>query len=183
MSYCRQRSFEQHYRYQQNIDNREKGLAVWHCLRELKYEVPIYWHAVSTCQLPRTMALVLIHDLLFTKRGIQSSDGPLKQAVMRHKARLKAELVKYKIKMGAKTDDDLVSQKVKDAGTWFFKEWDWDDNLLIKWSSFNTALCSGQWTQDHGRQSDTSIHQGGVYTGRGSRRSLFVKVKMTEERR
>ncbi|CAO3695263.1 unnamed protein product [Umbelopsis ramanniana] len=66
-------------------------------------------------KLPRTMALVLIHDLLFTKRGIQSSDGPLKQAVMRHKARLKAELVKYKIKMGAKTNDDLVSQKVKDA--------------------------------------------------------------------
>jgi len=61
------------------------------------------------------MALVLIHDMLFTKRGIQSSDGPLKQMVMRHKARLKAELVKYKIKMGAKTDDDLVSQKVKDA--------------------------------------------------------------------
>lgn len=68
------------------------------------------------------MALVLIHDLLFTKRGIQSSDGPLKQAVMRHKARLKAELVKYKIKMGAKTNDDLVSQKVKDAGTWFLKQ-------------------------------------------------------------
>ncbi|KAI8576757.1 hypothetical protein K450DRAFT_255440 [Umbelopsis ramanniana AG] len=66
-------------------------------------------------KLPRTMALLLIHDLLFTKRGIQSSDGPLKQAVMRHKARLKAELVKYKIKMGAKSDDDLVSQKVKDA--------------------------------------------------------------------
>jgi putative methyltransferase len=63
------------------------------------------------------MALVLVHDLLFTKRGIQSSDGPLKQAVMRHKARLKAELVKYKIKVGAKSDDDLVSQKVKDAGT------------------------------------------------------------------
>ncbi|KAJ2956854.1 hypothetical protein NQZ79_g7356 [Umbelopsis isabellina] len=61
------------------------------------------------------MALVLVHDLLFTKRGIQSSDGPLKQAVMRHKARLKAELVKYKIKVGAKSDEDLVSQKVKDA--------------------------------------------------------------------
>jgi putative methyltransferase len=68
------------------------------------------------------MALVLIHDLLFTKRGIQSSDGPLKQAVMRHKARLKAELVKYKIKVGAKTDNDLVSQKVKDAGRDTFKQ-------------------------------------------------------------
>ncbi|KAG2183694.1 hypothetical protein INT43_006705 [Umbelopsis isabellina] len=66
-------------------------------------------------KLPRSMALVLVHDLLFTKRGIQSSDGPLKQAVMRHKARLKAELVKYKIKVGAKSDEDLVSQKVKDA--------------------------------------------------------------------
>ena len=55
------------------------------------------------------------------------------------------------------------------------------DGLLIKWSSFDTALCSSQWTQDHGGQSDTSIYQGGVYTGRGSRRSLFVKVKISEE--
>jgi putative methyltransferase len=50
-------------------------------------------------------------------RSEEYNHGPLKQAVMRHKARLKAELVKYKIKVGAKSDDDLVSQKVKDAGT------------------------------------------------------------------
>ncbi|RUP22828.1 NOL1/NOP2/Sun domain family, member 5 [Jimgerdemannia flammicorona] len=66
-------------------------------------------------KLPRTLALLFVHDLLFTKRGIQSSDGSLKQAVLRHQTRLKAELVKAKIKLNARTDSDLVSQKVKDA--------------------------------------------------------------------
>ncbi|RUS32212.1 hypothetical protein BC938DRAFT_476022 [Jimgerdemannia flammicorona] len=69
----------------------------------------------SQPQLPRTLALLFVHDLLFTKRGIQSSDGSLKQAVLRHQTRLKAELVKAKIKLNARTDSDLVSQKVKDA--------------------------------------------------------------------
>ncbi|KAI8078076.1 williams-Beuren syndrome critical region protein 20 copy A [Gilbertella persicaria] len=64
----------------------------------------------------RTLALVLIHDLLFTKRGITvRNDVPLKQCVMRHQARLKAELTKIKIKRGASMNDDLVSQKVKNA--------------------------------------------------------------------
>lgn len=35
---------------------------------------------------------------------------------MRHQARLKSELIKIKVKRGAKSDEDLVSQKVKDAG-------------------------------------------------------------------
>ena len=68
-------------------------------------------------QLKRTLALVLIHDLLFTKRGITvRNDVPLKQCVIRHQSRLKAELTKIKIKRGATSNEDLVSQKVKDAG-------------------------------------------------------------------
>ncbi|RUS21547.1 S-adenosyl-L-methionine-dependent methyltransferase [Endogone sp. FLAS-F59071] len=66
-------------------------------------------------KLPRTLAFLLVHDLLFTKRGIQSSDGPLKQAILRHQTRLKAELVKTKIKLRVKRDEELVSQKVRDA--------------------------------------------------------------------
>ncbi|CAO3636900.1 unnamed protein product [Mucor fragilis] len=67
-------------------------------------------------KLKRSLALVLIHDLLFTKRGITvRNDVPLKQCVMRHHSRLKSELIKIKIKRGATSDEDLVSQKVKDA--------------------------------------------------------------------
>ncbi|KAG0746174.1 hypothetical protein G6F62_005583 [Rhizopus arrhizus] len=67
-------------------------------------------------KLKRSLALVLIHDLLFTKRGITvRNDVPLKQCVIRHQARLKAELTKIKVKRGVTSNDDLVSQKVKDA--------------------------------------------------------------------
>ncbi|KAI8381385.1 S-adenosyl-L-methionine-dependent methyltransferase [Radiomyces spectabilis] len=67
-------------------------------------------------KLKRSLALVLIHDLLFTKRGITVKNSvPLKQCVIRHQARLKAELAKLKIKYNAVNNEDLVSQKVKDA--------------------------------------------------------------------
>jgi putative methyltransferase len=35
---------------------------------------------------------------------------------MRHQGRLKSELTKIKVKKGASSNEDLVSQKVKDAG-------------------------------------------------------------------
>ncbi|KAF9985325.1 hypothetical protein BGZ65_011187 [Modicella reniformis] len=59
-------------------------------------------------KLTRSLALLLLHDLLLQNRGIQASESwPMKQAVMKHKARLKAEFVKAKIKVGA-TKDGLV---------------------------------------------------------------------------
>ncbi|KAI8064524.1 S-adenosyl-L-methionine-dependent methyltransferase [Gongronella butleri] len=67
-------------------------------------------------KLKRSLALVLLHDLLFTKRGIPvNSQAPLKQCITRHQARIKAELAKIKIKRGATSNEDLLSQKVKDA--------------------------------------------------------------------
>jgi putative methyltransferase len=60
---------------------------------------------------------VLLQDFLFTKRGITvKNDVPLKQCIIRHQIRLKAELTKIKVKRGVTSNDDLVSQKVKDAG-------------------------------------------------------------------
>jgi putative methyltransferase len=54
---------------------------------------------------------------LFTKRGITvRNDVPLKQCVVRHQGRLKSELTKIKVKKGVSSNEDLVSQKVKDAG-------------------------------------------------------------------
>lgn len=52
--------------------------------------------------------MVLVHDALLAKGGIQAGDGPLKQAVLRHKTRLHAELTKIKVKRGARTNEDLV---------------------------------------------------------------------------
>ena len=64
----------------------------------------------------RSLAQVLLHDMLFTKRGIPlPSHVPIKQCVHRHQARLKAELVKIKMKRGVKNNLDLISQKAKDA--------------------------------------------------------------------
>ncbi|KAG6333686.1 hypothetical protein ID866_5404 [Astraeus odoratus] len=54
------------------------------------------------------LALVLVHDLLLS-RGIQAGDGPVKQAVMRHKTRLRSELQRIKIKRGAKSDQELAN--------------------------------------------------------------------------
>ncbi|KAH7106309.1 S-adenosyl-L-methionine-dependent methyltransferase [Auriculariales sp. MPI-PUGE-AT-0066] len=59
---------------------------------------------------PQNIALLLLHDLLFAKGGIQAGDGPLKQAILRHKTRLNAELVKIKIKRGAQSKENLVQQ-------------------------------------------------------------------------
>ncbi|ORX48495.1 S-adenosyl-L-methionine-dependent methyltransferase [Hesseltinella vesiculosa] len=71
---------------------------------------------VSFRFLKRSLALVLLHDLLFTKRGIPvNSQAPLKQCITRHQARIKAELAKIKVKRGVMSNQDLISQKAKDA--------------------------------------------------------------------
>ena len=61
------------------------------------------------------LALVLVHDLLLA-RGIQAGDGPVKQAVLRHKTRLQGEWTKMKIKRGAKSNEDLAQAGDQRAG-------------------------------------------------------------------
>ncbi|CDH60592.1 s-adenosyl-l-methionine-dependentmethyltransferase [Lichtheimia corymbifera JMRC:FSU:9682] len=64
----------------------------------------------------RSLTQVLMHDMLFTKRGIPLSiNVPHKKAIQGHQARLKAELAKIKIKRGAKTNSDLINEKAKSA--------------------------------------------------------------------
>lgn len=53
------------------------------------------------------LALVLVHDTLLAN-GIQAGDGPIKQAILRHKTRLKSELQRIKIKRGVKSDLELT---------------------------------------------------------------------------
>lgn len=61
------------------------------------------------------LALVLVHDLLFSK-GIEAGDGPIKQAVLRHKTRLHSELVKLKVKKGVKDNKDLALSEQPHVG-------------------------------------------------------------------
>ncbi|OJA11980.1 hypothetical protein AZE42_10675 [Rhizopogon vesiculosus] len=53
------------------------------------------------------LALVLVHDTLLAN-GIQAGDGPIKQAILRHKTRLRSELQRIKIKRGVKSDLELA---------------------------------------------------------------------------
>ncbi|KAJ3543598.1 hypothetical protein NMY22_g3092 [Coprinellus aureogranulatus] len=53
------------------------------------------------------LALVLTHDLLLAG-GIQSGDGPIKQAILRHKTRLNGEFTKLKIKRGVVSTAELA---------------------------------------------------------------------------
>jgi putative methyltransferase len=59
----------------------------------------------------KNLVLLLVHDLLLA-RGVQAGDGPLKQAVMKHKTRLNAELVKVKVKRGATKVAELAQSNI-----------------------------------------------------------------------
>lgn len=64
------------------------------------------------------LALVLVHDVLLAG-GIQAGDGPIKQAVLRHKTRLRGEFQKLKIKRGATSDAELAQTGDARAGARF----------------------------------------------------------------
>jgi putative methyltransferase len=53
------------------------------------------------------LALVLAHDFLLSG-GVQAGDGPVKQALLRHKTRLRSELQRVKIRRGAMSDSELA---------------------------------------------------------------------------
>jgi 25S rRNA (cytosine2278-C5)-methyltransferase len=61
------------------------------------------------------LALVLVHDLLLSG-GIQAGDGPVKQALLRHKTRLRSELQRVKIRRGVKSDSELAAAGDIQAG-------------------------------------------------------------------
>ena len=61
------------------------------------------------------LALVLVHDLLLAN-GIQAGDGPLKQAVLRHKTRLHSEFTRAKIRRGVKSNEELAQTGDERAG-------------------------------------------------------------------
>jgi putative methyltransferase len=76
------------------------------------------------------LALVLVHDLLLSSGGIQASDGPIKQAILRHKTRLRGEFQKIKIKAGVKSNSELVRAGDQKAGQ------------IPRYVRVNTTLCT-----------------------------------------
>jgi hypothetical protein len=77
----------------------------------------------------KNLALVLVHDLLLSN-GIQAGDGPVKQAMLRHKTRLNGELQKIKIKRGAKSAQELARTGDVRAGTQLYPPLAWVDRRV-----------------------------------------------------
>lgn len=66
---------------------------------------------------PIYLLMVLLHDLLFSKRqAIEAGQGPIKDAILRHKTRLRGELTKIRVRAGATTNADLGRKAESAAG-------------------------------------------------------------------
>ncbi|ODQ81678.1 hypothetical protein BABINDRAFT_165209 [Babjeviella inositovora NRRL Y-12698] len=62
-------------------------------------------------KIPELVAVLCVHDLLFSKTGrIQSGKHPIKEALLKHKTRLQAELTKLKLKHKVTDLLDLVEE-------------------------------------------------------------------------
>lgn len=74
-------------------------------------------------KIPEPVFILMIHDLLFSKsKRIQSKQHPWKDAIIRNKTRLEAELARLKIKHGVKSLEELIE----------------DDDTPVRW--FRTNL-------------------------------------------
>lgn len=54
----------------------------------------------------------MLYEHLFCPRGMQCKGTP-KEAIMRHKSRIHSEMVKIKLKKGAQSNKDLISEDIK----------------------------------------------------------------------
>lgn len=84
-----------------------------------------------------SLLLVLLHDLLFsTKRRIGASDKWVpKEAVLRHQARLRAELVRIQIKEGKSRKEDLSKQPGGGG-----------ESRFVRWNPNTDLHRSGDWS-------------------------------------
>lgn len=104
-------------------------------------------------QIKESQALLLVHDLLFTRSGrIQMGKTPLKEAILKHKTRLAAELTKLKLKHKVRSLDELIDE----------------DDTPVRWFRANTIKTTKEKVLeelDHLEQvSDiTKIEPGTIY--------------------
>lgn len=88
----------------------------------------------------RNLTVLLVHDLLFSK-GIQMGDGPVKQAVLKHKTRLNAELIKRQVQRGLTTKTDLAqTTEITGSST---RRWVRINTLLVSEQDVIRTLCEG----------------------------------------
>ncbi|CAN6611498.1 25S rRNA (cytosine(2278)-C(5))-methyltransferase [Trichomonascus vanleenenianus] len=70
-------------------------------------------------RLTKPIALLMVHDLLLSKSGrINCGKNPSKDAVLRHKTRLKAELVKYKVKHKTASNETFAKDNDESPIRW-----------------------------------------------------------------
>lgn len=73
----------------------------------------------------------MVHDLLFAKSGrINCGKSKTKDSILTHKTRLKAELVKYKLKHGIKETSEMEDSSLK------------QDSTPVRWVRTNTIKAS-----------------------------------------
>jgi hypothetical protein len=95
------------------------------------------------------LAIVLVHDLLLHD-GIQAGDGPLKQAVLRHKTRLNGELQKIKIKRGVRSIMELAQPEDVRAGLCVGPRFDFSVRFMSTCNSSYTPLRAHKYREmDH----------------------------------
>ncbi|KAF8542880.1 S-adenosyl-L-methionine-dependent methyltransferase [Trichophaea hybrida] len=66
-------------------------------------------------KLTHSLALLLLHDHLLTRNGISTSTGPLKTAILNHKARLQAEFTRARLRRGYGSTADLLAAIKKES--------------------------------------------------------------------
>jgi putative methyltransferase len=82
-----------------------------------------------------SLLLVLTHDLLYSPRGVEASDKwPPKQALTRHQARLKAELVRLQLKAGVSRKEDLAKSSTEVSARY------------VRWNPNVDLHRSGDWS-------------------------------------
>lgn len=117
----------------------------------------------------RNLALILCHDILLSKGGIQAGDGPLKQAILRHKTRLNSEFIRIKIRRGAKSNEELAQVGDARAGEYCPLRY---THKKLPQPSTNPSLRSHQ----HDHVDDRRCHQTLRVQRFHSFRTLRVKV-------
>ncbi|KAI0951050.1 hypothetical protein AcW1_008196 [Taiwanofungus camphoratus] len=136
-----------------NIQEKDRKRTAALVIETLKYK-PVLSEVIDVANLlkderkikSKNLALVLVHDLLLAN-GIQAGDGPVKKAVLRHKARLHSEFQRIKIKRGVKSATELAQNEDSRAA------------LIPRYVRVNTTC----WTMDEAIQTFSS--RGFVATG------------------
>jgi putative methyltransferase len=81
-------------------------------------------------KLTHTLAILLLHDHLLTKGGIATSSGPLKNAILKHKARISAEFTRAKVRRGYGSTPAFLAAIAESAGS--------NSSKLPRWVRVNT---------------------------------------------